>query len=213
MTRATSRLNRPGKPPGKLDVLNSRELYENLNLPRLEIHNLPERFVAWPQRKRAEPGDGLHFFTDDYRFEPVWSNVDKYKGHFYGRTVIAPDFSVYPEYPMAMVQWQVYRARWMARALEERGATVIPAVTWTGRADLDYECMRYVPRWSAVAISCYGATRNADGFRRGFEDMVERLEPKCLIVIGGKMPDYVSPWCTRYYQVNHIERVRQRDGR
>ena len=54
----------------------------------------------------------VHFYQDDYRFERIWSQPERYVERlrkFQG--VISPDFSIYRELPLAMQIWNTYRNR------------------------------------------------------------------------------------------------------
>lgn len=63
--------------------------------------------------KRA--GKGVHFFLDDYQFERVWNNPDRYievlRDYDY---VLSPDFSMYTDFPKAMQIYNHYRKHWCA---------------------------------------------------------------------------------------------------
>jgi hypothetical protein len=181
---------------GRLDTLNMRERYESpcpYSVPEVPSYQgeLPSRFVAWPNRKKACPKSGIHFFVDDTRFEPVWTNVDRYRQHYEGRVVCSPDFSMYTDWPFAACLWNTYRARWLARAMAERGALVIPAVTW-GRPETFPFAFLGLQRGGSVAISAYGAKRFEPEFRKGYEAMIEAVAPSRVIVVGGTMPAWLA---------------------
>jgi len=66
----------------------------------------------------------LCFYTEDYRFEALWKspqNLLSVGPH----AVIEPNFSCYPQTPRALVLWQIYRKRWMARYWQSMGIPVI----------------------------------------------------------------------------------------
>ena len=179
---------------GQLDALNCRELYPSSapfgipSVPRFD-GDIPERFVAWPNRKRAGDRDGLHFFVDDTRFEPVWRNPGRSRRAYEGRVVCSPDFSLYPEWPRAALLWNVYRARWTARALAVRGALVIPSVSWAPGFE-DAFCG--LPTGGTVAVSAYGARRAGEAYRAGYEAMCDTVRPDRVLVVGGAMPDWLA---------------------
>ncbi len=175
-------------------MLNTRETFASSRpweLPEVAAYEgpLPERFVAWSNRKRMERGDGLHFFVDDDRFEPVWTSVDRYRRHFVARVACGPDFSSYTDWPLAACLWNTYRARWLARAMSERGALIIPAVTW-GRPETFAFAFEGLARGGSVAVSAYGAKRFEREYRAGYEAMFAALSPRSVVVVGGK----VQPW-------------------
>lgn len=192
---------------GRLDVLNTSEVYPSIcafDIPEVPkfAGELPKRFVAWPNRKRAEAADGLHFFVDDTRFEPVWDDVGRYQRHYKDRVVCSPDFSMYTDWPRAANLWNAYRARWTARAMAERGALVIPSVTWAGPDTYDF-AFEGIRAGSAVAISAYGAKRNEKLFRAGYEAMLHELAaPRRIVVVGGTVPDWMVE--VDYFPANTI---------
>lgn len=191
---------------GRLDVLNTSEVYPSacaFGIPEVPKFSgkLPARFVAWPNRKRAEPDDGLHFFVDDTRFEPVWDDVSRYQRHYKGRVVCSPDFSMYTDWPRAANLWNAYRARWTARAMVERGALVLPSVTWAGTDTFDFAFEGIRPG-SVVAISAYGAKRNERLFRAGYMAMLHAIAPRRVVVVGGTTPDWMVD--VDYFPANTI---------
>lgn len=199
---------RPYAHRGKLDVLNTSEVYPSphaYGIPEVTAYEgpLPSRFVAWPNRKRKEDTDGLHMFVDDTRFEPLWTSVDRYRRHYAGRVVCSPDFSMYTDWPALPCMWNTYRSRWLARAMAERGALVIPAVTWAGKGSFGY-CFEGLARGGSVAISAYGAKRFEAAYRAGYEAMLERLEPRRVVVVGGVMPSWMRGSHVVYFASNTL---------
>lgn len=187
-------MTRGGRYPvrGRIDTLNTAVVYPSpcaYGIPEVPAYEgpLPSRFVAWPNRKRALPGDGLHMFVDDTRFEPVWTSPGRYARHFAGRVVCSADFSLYTDWPVAACIWNTYRSRWLARTWWHLGAKVIPAVSWAGPKTFRF-AFEGLAHGSTVAISAYGATRFADAFLVGFEAMRETVAPKRIVVVGGVLP-------------------------
>jgi len=207
MTNPLRRINTDQR-TARFDPLNLREYYASDNLLGIPYvlrydDTLPNRWHAWPDRKRATPLEGIHCFTDDYRFEPLWRSPDRYKIN--DRIICSPDFSIYPEWPLAAKQWQVFRSRWLARALQVRGAHVIPSVSWADPESWKY-CFLGLPQDSTIAISAYGASRNPVEYREGFEAMRAALHPTRIVCIGGKLPEWLAPHVT-YYPSLHVERL------
>lgn len=55
---------------------------------------------------------GIHFFIDDYQFQRVWNQPDRYIAPLKRfKCVLAPDFSTYMDMPEAMKIWNVFRSR------------------------------------------------------------------------------------------------------
>ncbi len=181
---------------GRIDTLNTATVYPShcaYGIPEVPAYEgpLPSRFVAWPNRKRAAEGDGLHMFVDDTRFEPVWTSPDRYRRHFEGRVVCSADFSSYTDWPLAACLWNTYRSRWLARTMYELGARVIPAVSWAGPETFSF-AFAGLARGGSVAISAYGATRFEAAFRAGCEAMVVAIAPSRVVVVGGVLPEWLA---------------------
>lgn len=191
---------------GRLDTLNAREVYPTpcaYGIPEVTSYEgpLPSRFVAWPNRKRASSDDGLHMFVDDTRFEPVWTSPSRYRQHYDGRVICSPDFSSYTDWPLACCLWNTYRSRWLARAMAERGALVLPSVTWAGPETFTF-AFEGLRRGGSVAISAYGATRFEAAYRAGYEEMLSLLAPRRVVVVGGTVPAWMTG--VQYYPANTI---------
>ena len=72
------------------------------------------------------------FYTEDKRFEPIWSNPTGYLSIFYNKGVrkcIQPDFSVYYTDPLAMQIFNIYRNFYLARLMQSIGIRIIPNLT------------------------------------------------------------------------------------
>lgn len=127
-----------------------------------------------------------HFFTDDYRFERVWNNCEKYLDILENfKYVCSPDFSCYSGMPYVLQLWQVYRSRAISHFLFANGISVIPTVTWSGEESFDF-CFDGLPQNSTLAVSTNGCfTQNGkECYRIGFEEMCKRLNPYNVLVIG-----------------------------
>lgn len=128
---------------------------------------------------------GVHFFIYDYQFERVWNTPDKYLTYLsrYG-CVLSPDFSIFTDFPLAVNLFNHYRKHWLANYWQERGITVIPSICWCDEASFDW-CFEGEPKNSIVAVSdvgCRGSKRDMAGFRRGYDEMIKRLNPSKIIL-------------------------------
>lgn len=114
--------------PGSFDVLNMfyRPPLTPAGFPwlrRQEIE-IPKRLIQYKDWKQYQPGDALHFFIDDYRFEHLWSTPRKYASRLEGKLTCTPDFSLFTDYPDPVLRWQVYRSRWLGES--PRGTVLCP---------------------------------------------------------------------------------------
>ncbi|MCC7206903.1 MAG: DUF4417 domain-containing protein [Anaerolineae bacterium] len=188
--------------PGSFDALHTGQLfptdgnaYHIPSLPHAPLTFTPTWLAPYRTRIRSADGvaDGaVHFFLDDYRFESVWSHPHKalrYLTDF--KTLLTPDFSLYPEWPLAVQVWNVYRSRWCGAFWASRGFQVIPTASWAGRDSYDF-CFAGIARHSLVAISRVGI-RAADEsrFAHGFREMVERIRPSRVLCYSSLRAE----WC------------------
>ena len=144
----------------------------------------------------------VHFFTDDYRFEQLWSKpwaglkiVQQWGA------VFAPDFSMYPEWPAVANMWNLYRSRWLMRFWQQHGVTVYPTVSWaTGHESWIFEGL---PTGIPVAVSAPSQFNGEELHRweSGFSRMLTRVQPKRLVVYGKQdaVYEYLPPWVRVLY--------------
>jgi hypothetical protein len=187
--------------PGSYDALNAEYLYPASNeygipeLAHVPQSAVPDWLVPYGQRLRSDQGvaDGaVHFFLDDYRFETVWSRPRKalqYLRRF--NTLLTPDFSLYRDYPLALQLWNTYRSRWCGSFWLTQGFTVIPTVSWGSPESYEF-CFAGLPQYSLLALSTVGTHKDPSDcafFLSGFEQMVDRLSPSCVLCYGQPHPE------------------------
>lgn len=83
-------------------------------------------FLAFGEQKRTTNmlNTGcLHFYVDDYRFSVIYEHPDKILKHN-PRNIVEPNFSLYNEMPVAFAMQAIYKKRWIARAMQEKGIRV-----------------------------------------------------------------------------------------
>lgn len=133
---------------------------------------------------------GVHFFIDDYQFERVWNDPEKYVDLLRKFAVVAtPDFSPYSDMPLATQIFNHYRKQWVGRFMQENGVTVIPTV----RASADERSLDWyldgIPKGGIVIISSMWTGHNADLMRyfkeKEYKIMYETLSP-CKVYLYGK---------------------------
>lgn len=151
-------------------------------------------------------GKGVHFFLDDYQFERVWKNPEKYieKLAQY-EAVMAPDFSPYADMPMATQIFNHYRKHWVARLMQEYGVKVIPTI----RASRDDRSLMWYldgePEESVVCISAMW-TKQAEAreyFLKEYNTMLEKLKPQKIYIYGEEIEglngniEYIKPFAQK----------------
>lgn len=150
-------------------------------------------FIGWnyARGEKHPEGKAVHFFVDDYQFNSLWTNPDRYINHLQRfRYVLSPDFSPYCDFPKAVQVFNHYRKHWIGAYLQENGINIIPTVTWSYPPSYDF-CFDGEPENSVVAISSVGCMKSRglkDMFMQGYNEMVERLHPS-IIIFYGIVPD------------------------
>ena len=148
---------------------------------------VPAALSCWTETARARVVHGIHFFTEDYRFERVWNAPARYRERLSKASVLCgPDFSVYRDWPRVANLWNVYRSRWLCALWESWGLAVAPTLTWAGPDSWSF-CFLGVPRGVTVAVSTVGAREDEMSrrwFADGYAEAVRRLEPHCVLVYG-----------------------------
>lgn len=136
-------------------------------------------------------GKGVHFFVDDYQFNRLWTDIDRYipmLSQF--RYVMSPDFSTYMDFPKAIQIYNHYRKHWVGTYLQEAGIQVIPTISWSTPDNFEW-CFDGEPEGATVTVSSVGCMNSKEKkalFLAGYEEMVRRLQPETIIFYGN-VPD------------------------
>ena len=172
---------------GKYDIPQIEPVYEH------EIGEIKEWIGFNYVLSDKEPqGKAVHFFLDDYQFQRLWNNPEKYieKLKRY-EVVLSPDFSPYGDMPMATQIFNHYRKHWVGALLQEHGIKVIPTI----RASRDERCFEWFldgePKGGVVCISSMWTSdkESKEYFIKEFEMMVETLEPQKIYVYGNEVKE------------------------
>ena len=73
-------------------------------------------FIGFNYAKNAKNayGKAVHFFLDDYQFNRVWTNPDRYIPMLQKfKYVLTPDFSLYTDFPKPLRIYNHYRKHWL----------------------------------------------------------------------------------------------------
>lgn len=144
---------------------------------------------------------GVHFFLDDYQFNRLWTDVDRYIPMLQKfRYVMSPDFSTYTDFPKAIQIYNHYRKHWVGAYLQEAGIQVIPTISWSTPDSFEW-CFDGDPQGGVVAVSSLGVMNSKEKkelFLIGYKEMVRRICPDTIIFYG-----YVPDEC-----MGNIVRVR-----
>lgn len=154
-------------------------------------------------------GKAVHFFLDDYQFNRIWNNPERYieKLKRY-EVVLTPDFSPYADMPMATQIFNHYRKHWIGALLQEYGVKVIPTI----RASRDERSLEWFldgePKGGVVCISSMWTSdkESKEYFLKEFKMMVETLEPEKIYVYGNEVEElkdynveYIQPFTRKRF--------------
>lgn len=183
-------------------------------MPVLQAFNddPPERLIPFNMARCSRDYDsGVHFFIDDYQFERIWMQPERYLNTLRRfHAVIAPDFSQYADTPQALRIWQNYRAKYLAAWWQQQGIHVIPNVTWSTPDSFSY-CFDGLPAHSVIAISCQGIHSSALSmylWRKGYGEAVRRLKPALILRYGNLMPKEYED-ISIYYPNEYLKQLKQ----
>lgn len=137
----------------------------------------------------ANKKKGVHFFVDDYRFLNTYNQPDRslprYSQYAF---LLTPDFSTYADMDLWQQIESVAKNRWVGAYWQSKGLTVIPTVSWSSSCSFEF-CFDGVENDSTVAVGMIGCKHSRTGFMRGYNEMLERLQPQKIIVFGKPFPE------------------------
>ena len=170
------------------------ELVKPWNIPRLRpCRHVPAKLIDFNEAMSStDYAAGVHFYIDDYRFERIWNQPERYI-EILKRfdCVLTPDFSLYEDMPEAMCLWNVYRSQLIGWLMQFYGLKVIPTILWQEESSYDY-CFCGVPDGGTVSISSVGMAANRQERERYLEqlaDCLERIHPKTILFYG-RLPEF-----------------------
>lgn len=132
---------------------------------------------------------GVHFFVDDYRFSGIYNNPERsLKRYSQYKFLLTPDFSTYADMNLWRQLGNVAKNRWVGAYWQSKGLTVIPTISWSDARSFEF-CFDGVEQGGTVAVGMIGCKRSRVGFMRGYNEMLERLQPEKIIVFGAPFPE------------------------
>lgn len=154
---------------------------------------IPDKLIGFNEVLTAKNFDcGVHFYLDDYQFERIWNNPEKYIEKLKQfQCVIAPDFSLYANMPKAMQIWNVYRSRTIAKALSDANIDVIPCIQYSDKDSYAFS-FENLPKGGVVSLSSVGCVKDKEAlemFVEGVNYMLEKLNPEIILLYGTKPKD------------------------
>lgn len=132
---------------------------------------------------------GVHFFVDDYRFSGIYNNPQKtLRKYSQYRFLLSPDFSAYADMNLWRQLENVAKNRWVGAYWQSKGLSVIPTISWGLAQSFDF-CFDGVENNGIVAIGMIGCKKDRLRFMRGYNALLERVNPKQIICFGTPFPE------------------------
>jgi hypothetical protein len=181
-------------------------------MPVIEpVTYIPKDLIGFNYALTSKNKDcGIHFYIDDYQFERVWNQPQSYIDKLSEfDCMLTPDFSLYTDMPIAMQIWNVYRSRLIGQIAQRNGMIVIPTVSWC-REDSFAFCFDGLPKRATLSISTIGVKNDDYNFglwKAGVDEMIKRLQPKTLLIYGGKVDYDYGNIKTIYFENKVTERM------
>jgi hypothetical protein len=180
----------------KLFMRNEFEVVGKWQLPLVKKQEVPTShisLIACSDTKTHENEQnihrGVHFFVDDYRFSGIYNHpersLNKYSQYDF---LLTPDFSAYSDMNLWRQLESVAKNRWVGAYWQSFGLTVIPTISWSDARSFSF-CFDGVEKNSTVAVGMIGCKRSRIAFMRGYNEMLERLQPEKIIVFGTPFPE------------------------
>ena len=192
-----------------LDLLDADNLtndFWQMPIIRNDGH-IPKDLIGFNYAKTSDNKDaGIHFYVDDYQFERIWNDPDKYVDILMEYDcILSPDFSLYMDMPMAMKIWNVYRSRFIGAFFQSFGINVIPTISWAERETYKF-CFVGIPKGSIVSVSTVGVKNSKESlaiWNDGMGAMIDAIQPEAIIEYGGDVGfDYKDIKVVRFD--NHV---------
>lgn len=170
-------------------------------------HHVPGSLIGFNYALTSNNTDaGIHFYVDDYQFERIWNDPQKYIEVLRDYDcVLTPDFSLYMDMPIAMKMWNVFRSRLIGQMCQDAGLIVIPTVSWAERETFDF-CFDGLPENSVLSISTIGVKNSPEAmqiWRDGVDELIKRKKPQALLIYGGAV-EYDYGDIKTYYFANAV---------
>lgn len=195
-------INPYGIPDLLFDMLATVEDIPDRTYSRTEESSTSSSYYCHSSRpfdreERGITGGVLGFYCEDYRFEQAYDSIGDFALALRDENwnaIVAPDFSMYEEWPYAVRLWNLYRSRHVARYWQEVGIKVIPSLSrlislspYTERkADLGIDT---IPELTpVVATQCRTILQNGGDFKafaNWLSVAIEKIKPQRVIIYGG----------------------------
>lgn len=181
--------------------------------PVIEPYSLtiPEHFVRFDKRSKVtEPATTmLHFFMNDCDFSRILRRPDLFVDELkHYHSVVFPDASQYMDMPSYRRMCNNGINKEIGQFWQKAGVRIVVNATWSDHASFSY-CFDGLPAGCMVAVNSLGLKGNPYSvrlWRKGYEQMLERLRPSHIIRYGDMIPGEDASIST-YFDVEHLNRM------
>lgn len=164
----------------------------------LSFAPIPPGDLVWSRWGSQQPGNAVHGFVDDWRFQSLYRSGRVPFDLFDKIWATEPDCSIYWGMPQPVVQYQVYRARLGGHKLRCCGMLTIPVVRW---ADHPEWSVFGIKHGSSIAIRAPSKdNRVINSFLNGIDYAIDVIQPSFILVFGvgsriqGALDSSGVPW-------------------
>lgn len=192
-----------------LDIINYESLTNDFwQMPIIRNNNhIPEDLIGFNYAKTSKNKNcGVHFYIDDYQFERLWNDPEKYIDILKQYDcILSPDFSLYMDMPMPIKIWNIYRSRQIGAYYQSQGIKVIPTISWAEEETFEF-CFQGIPQDSIVSVSTIGVKQDPNALKiwnEGMKAMIDTIHPSDILVYGGELPFDYKDINVKYYN-NHV---------
>lgn len=156
-----------------------KDNFDDINWNTIDIVN----FKSSKNIKRSETTI-VEMFNYDHVLMGLWNNPYNHMIRFKNYLAIAtPDFSIYPGMNKYDIEHNVYKNRWLGCTWQNLGIKVIPTISWGDESTYDI-VFKGIEKESVVMISTLGCFKNKAFFLKGYDEMLRRIKPQLIIVVG-----------------------------
>ena len=146
----------------------------------------PWEKLTWERWGSGSDYDARHLFVDDWRLEHLWRRQEEGLAKVICQGIVtAPDYTVEHDFPLPLVEYQIWRSRILAKYWQKHEAIVVPALQWGGRESFPL-CTKGIRKGSVVAVR--GPQKGTENkWLEGMNYMLRRIEPSLILHFGRKI--------------------------
>lgn len=150
--------------------------------------SLPKRFITLSEiDEKGNPSTGVCCCDYDYILDELCETPKSYlstlsKYH----SIVEPDLSAKIGTPYAVIIGNMFRSHSTSLCFQNNGIPVIPMMKWAMPNSYDV-CFSGYGKGGAVFVSTVGALQDCRSrmyFKHGFNEMLKRISPDCIILYG-----------------------------